>query len=147
LEAASMAKGGEIFILDMGKPVRILDVAEKMIQLSGLEPYKDIDIQFIGLRPGEKLYEELRLSEEGTLSTQNSKIFIANITSVPDEALQRSLVDLQKVLDAQDEEQLVQTLQQAVPTYRPQMEYHRGEEKTAVKHEESKKKNCDTVVA
>ena len=98
LEAGSMAKGGEIFILDMGQPVRILDVAEKMIRLSGLEPYQDIDIQFVGLRPGEKLYEELRMSEEGTLSTQNSKIFIATITAVPDEVLQQSLVDLKKSL-------------------------------------------------
>ena len=129
LEAGSMAKGGEIFILDMGQPVRILDVAEKMIRLSGLEPYKDIDIQFVGLRPGEKLYEELRMSEEGTLSTQNSKIFIATITAVADEVLQQSLVDLKKALDAQNEEKLVKTLQQAVPTYHPQMQYHHGTEK------------------
>ena len=132
LEAGSMAKGGEIFILDMGQPVRILDVAEKMIRLSGLEPYKDIDIQFVGLRPGEKLYEELRMSEEGTLSTQNSKIFIATITAVEDEVLQQSLVDLQKALEGQKEEQLVRTLQQAVPTYHPQMQYHHGDEKAQV---------------
>lgn len=130
LEAASMAKGGEIFILDMGQPVRILDVAEKMIRLSGLEPYKDIDIEFVGLRPGEKLYEELCMSEEGTLNTQNSKIFIATITAEPDEKLERSLKQLELALNMNDEEHLVEALRHAVPTYHPQMEYHHKETTT-----------------
>ena len=125
-----MAKGGEIFILDMGQPVRILDVAEKMIRLSGLEPYKDIDIEFVGLRPGEKLYEELCMSEEGTLNTQNSKIFIATITAEPDEKLERSLKQLELALNMNDEEHLVEALRHAVPTYHPQMEYHHKENTT-----------------
>ena len=76
LEAGSMAKGGEIFILDMGEPVKILDLAEKLIRLSGSEPYRDIPIKFTGLRPGEKLYEELLLSEEGIKETSHGKIYI-----------------------------------------------------------------------
>jgi FlaA1/EpsC-like NDP-sugar epimerase len=79
LEAGAMAKGGEIFILDMGEPVRIIDLAEDLIKLSGFIPYEDIDIQFTGLRPGEKLYEELLLSEEGITNTAHSKIFVGNL--------------------------------------------------------------------
>lgn len=124
LEAGSMAKGGEIFILDMGEPVRILDVAEKMIRLAGLEPYKDIDIQFVGLRPGEKLYEELCMSEEGMLETENHKIHIATITAESSESLQHSINELQKAIEIENESQIVLTLQRAVPTYHPQMEYH-----------------------
>ncbi len=77
LQAGAMAKGGEIFILDMGQPVKIVALAENLIRLSGLEPYKDINIEFCGLRPGEKLYEELNLAEEGQDSTTHEKIFIS----------------------------------------------------------------------
>lgn len=76
LQAGAYAKGGEIFVLNMGKPVRILDMAENLIRLSGYEPYKDIDIKFTGLRPGEKLYEELLMEEEGLQSTGNDRIYI-----------------------------------------------------------------------
>lgn len=76
IEAGAMAKGGEIFILDMGEPVRIFNLAENMIKLSGLTPYVDIDIVFTGLRPGEKLYEELLMSEEGMTKTSNDLIYI-----------------------------------------------------------------------
>lgn len=78
IQAGAMAKGGEIFILDMGEPVKILDLAEKLIRLSGFEPYKDIDIKITGLRPGEKLYEELLLSEEGIKETNHNKIYIGH---------------------------------------------------------------------
>lgn len=77
LEAGSMGKGGEIFIFDMGKPVKIIDLAKKMIQLAGYEPYKDIDIQIVGLRPGEKLYEELLNDTSKTLPTHHDKIMIS----------------------------------------------------------------------
>lgn len=76
IQAGAMAKGGEIFVLDMGKPVKILDLAINMIKLSGYIPYVDIDIQFTGLRPGEKLYEELLMSEEGMTKTDNDLIYI-----------------------------------------------------------------------
>lgn len=78
IQAGAMATGGEIFILDMGEPVKIMDLAENLIRLSGFEPYEDIDIQVTGLRPGEKLYEELLLSEEGIKETSHNKIFIGH---------------------------------------------------------------------
>ncbi len=81
LQAGTMGKGGEIFIFDMGKPVKILDMAERMISLSGLKPYKDIDIQITGLRPGEKLYEELLCDTAQTLPTFHSKIMVSKIPS------------------------------------------------------------------
>jgi FlaA1/EpsC-like NDP-sugar epimerase len=91
LQAGSMGKGGEIFILDMGKPVRILDLAEEMITLTGLRPYVDMDIVFTGLRPGEKLFEELELTGEEIAKTRHPKIFIGNLSSYPPEVVQRAL--------------------------------------------------------
>ena len=80
LQAGVMGKGGEIFVLDMGEPVKILDLAKTLIELSGLQPGRDIDIAFTGIRPGEKLYEELFLSHERYERTQHEKIFIATNT-------------------------------------------------------------------
>lgn len=89
VQAGGLAKGGEIFVLDMGEPVKIVSLAEKLIKLSGFEPYVDIDIQFTGLRPGEKLYEELILPSEkdGMRKTENNKIFITAPTDFDDDAL------------------------------------------------------------
>ena len=81
LQAGALGKGGEIFILDMGKPVKILDLAEDMIRLSGLEPYEDIDIVFTGVRKGEKLFEELEITGENLLKTAHPKIFIGKIAT------------------------------------------------------------------
>lgn len=77
IQAGAIARGGEIFVLDMGQPVKILELAENMIRLSGFEPYEDIAIEFVGVRPGEKLFEELLLSEEGIKKTKNDKIYVA----------------------------------------------------------------------
>jgi len=92
-----------------------------MIRLAGMEPYKDIEIQFIGLRPGEKLYEELCMSEEGMIDTANHKIHIATIQAEPEDVLQQSMMTLKTAIDRGDEEQMILTLQKAVPTYHPQM--------------------------
>ncbi|KXG78329.1 UDP-N-acetyl-alpha-D-glucosamine C6 dehydratase [Fervidicola ferrireducens] len=77
IQAGAMAKGGEIFVLDMGEPVKILELAREMIRLSGLEPEKDIKIEFIGLRPGEKLHEELFYEKEDVVRTEFEKIYLA----------------------------------------------------------------------
>ncbi|MDD3290443.1 MAG: polysaccharide biosynthesis protein, partial [Eubacteriales bacterium] len=80
IQAGAMAAGGEIFVLDMGEPVKIMELAEKLIRLSGFEPYEDIKIEISGLRPGEKLFEELLLSEEGLQDTAHHKIFVGHPT-------------------------------------------------------------------
>ncbi|MBE6700898.1 MAG: polysaccharide biosynthesis protein [Ruminococcaceae bacterium] len=97
LSAGASAKGGEIFVLDMGEPVKILDLAENMIKLSGLEPYHDIDIEFTGLRPGEKLYEELLMNEEGLEKTDNSLIFIGQPIDIDEKELNEKLQELWEV--------------------------------------------------
>lgn len=91
IQAASMGVGGETFVLDMGKPVRILDLARDLIRLSGFEPDVDIPIVFAGIREGEKLHEELLTAEEGTLATRHERIYMARVDSIPDAALQGSL--------------------------------------------------------
>ena len=85
LQAGALGKGGEIFILDMGEPIKILDLAEDMIRLSGLEPYEDIDIIFTGIRKGEKLFEELEITGEDLLKTEHPKIFIGKIATYSSE--------------------------------------------------------------
>ena len=119
LQAACYAKGGEIFVLDMGKPVRIYDLALNMIRLSGLKPYEDIDIKITGLRPGEKLYEELMMNEEGLKSTENSKIFIGKPIFTNMETLKISLDKLEKAMISSDKEFIKSVVKDVVPTYIP----------------------------
>ena len=98
LQAGFYADKGEIFVLDMGKPVKILDLAEKMIRLSGFKPYKDIDIVEIGLRPGEKMFEELKLDGETTTRTKNNLIFRNNVMSISKDDVSERLQQLDEVL-------------------------------------------------
>ncbi len=120
LTAGAMAKGGEIFVLDMGEPVKIDDLARNMIKLSGLVPGKDIEIRYTGLRPGEKLYEELLLSAEGTEKTENNKIFIGKQTEVDTEELDNKLEILKQI--ARDPEstnsQVEEAIKSIVPTFK-----------------------------
>lgn len=119
MQAGAMAKGGEIFILDMGEPVRILDMAEKLIRLSGYEPYKDIDIQIVGLRPGEKLYEELILNTETATATDHRKIFIDKPETLDDEKFLKGMKLLEKVSHSEDIPEIRRALQTVVDTYHP----------------------------
>ncbi len=117
LQAASYARGGEIFVLNMGKPVKICDLARKMISLSGLRPDEDIKIVFTGLRPGEKLYEELLMDEEGLTKTAHSKIFIGKPIDITEDELKEKLERLESVLHA-DAETVKDTMAEVVPTYK-----------------------------
>ena len=117
LQAASYAKGGEIFVLNMGKPVRIYDLARKMISLTGFRPDVDVKIVFTGLRPGEKLYEELLMNEEGLTKTAHSKIFIGKPIDVTEEELKEKLAKLEAVLHA-DVETVKNVMAEVVPTYK-----------------------------
>ena len=102
LEAGAIGNGGEIFIFDMGEPVKIIDLAKKMVQLSGLELGKDIQIEFIGLRPGEKLYEELLANKEDTLPTHHPKIMIARVREYAFEEIAKDIDELIQLFNQQD---------------------------------------------
>lgn len=121
LQAGAIAKGGEIFILDMGEPVKILDLAKNLIRLSGYEPYKDIDIKITGLRPGEKLYEELLLNMENSVATDYEKIFIEKPIVHNVEALKDGLERLDKVKNTLDKKDITDILKDMVPTFKPDL--------------------------
>ena len=117
LQAGAMASGGEIFVLDMGDPVKITTLAENLIRMYGKVPYKDVEIRFTGLRPGEKLFEELLMDEEGLKSTENKKIFIGNHIDInPDELLSK-LDTLRSYAEQNDGDKTVDMLSQIVPTF------------------------------
>jgi len=103
MQAGALGKGGEIFILDMGRPVRILDLAEDMIRLSGLEPYEDIDIVFTGVRGGEKLFEELEITGENLLKTKHPKIFIGKIAAYDGTEVEKILSGFRDAVSRSDE--------------------------------------------
>lgn len=118
MEAAIMGKGGEIFVFDMGQPVKIIDLARKMIRLSGLQPDEDIEICFTGLRPGEKLYEELLCNAENTLPTYNNKIMIAQTCTHDYEGVKRIIGEIIQMADEMEPEFKVVTLMKMlVPEY------------------------------
>lgn len=114
LQAGAYAKGGEIFVLDMGDPVKISDLAENMIRLSGLEPGRDIEIVYTGLRPGEKLYEELLMNEEGMRETRNKLIHIGKPIVMDKDLVKRTLYEMDKETDEAKMRKLVKSI---VPTY------------------------------
>ncbi len=116
LEAGAMGEGGEIFVFDMGESVKIIDLARKMIQLSGLEEGKDIEIKVTGLRPGEKLYEELLAQEENTLPTHHPQILKAKIR-IEDEAKIKQIEDLIHLFEAQKNNEIVSKMKEIVPEY------------------------------
>jgi len=117
IQAGAMAKGGEIFVLDMGEPVKIVDLARNLIKLSGYEPDIDINIEYTGLRPGEKLYEELLLKEEGLEATKNNKIYVAKPIHT-DLALLKRELDCLKEIITNNPEGISDYIKLIVPTYK-----------------------------
>ncbi len=118
LEAGAMGKGGEIFIFDMGQPVKIIDLAKKMIRLAGFVPYKDIDIKIIGLRPGEKLYEELLNDSSKTLATHHDKIMIAQEIQEDYNEIQISTIKLLDNIEKSSNEEIVLAMKKIVPEFK-----------------------------
>lgn len=116
LQAGALAKGGEIFVLDMGEPVKILDLAVNLIKLSGYKPYDEIPIEFTGLRSGEKLYEELLMSEEGLQETENKLIHIGKPIDFDEEWFRKELDEIQKLAN-EDCADIRSKIEEIVPTY------------------------------
>lgn len=119
LQAAHYAKGGEIFILDMGEPVRIDDMARNLIRLSGYTPDVDIKIEYTGLRPGEKLFEELLMAEEGMQETPNKLIHIGKPIEMDDAIFKKKLRQLDEAA-FQESDKIKEIVAQVVPTYHPE---------------------------
>ena len=120
LQAMTYADGGEIFVLDMGEPVKIYDLAVSLIKLSGYVPDEDIEIKVTGLRPGEKLYEELLMGEEGLEKTAHDKIFVAEPLDITMEKIEEKLDSLNKLLEKEDfdKQEVKNTFKEIVPTYK-----------------------------
>jgi FlaA1/EpsC-like NDP-sugar epimerase len=133
LEAGVMGKGGEIFIFDMGQSVKILDLARKMIRLSGFEPHKDIDIVYTGLRDGEKLFEELLNQFERTIPTHHKKIMIARVREYEYAEINSAVKLLDALINDRDELKLVALMKELVPEFRSN--YSRFEILDAIEHE------------
>jgi FlaA1/EpsC-like NDP-sugar epimerase len=120
IQAAALGDGGGIFVLDMGQPVKILDLARDMIKLSGLKEGEDIEIKFIGLRPGEKLFEEILTEMEGITATRYEKIFLARLEAVDKEKLVQGIAELEKLALCRDSQGIKRKLKELVPSYQPE---------------------------
>lgn len=136
IQAGAYGKGGEVFILDMGEPVRIVDLAEDLIRLAGLEVGRDIEIKFTGIRPGEKLYEELLTASEGITATRNSKIFIAKPEEVDEQALMAQVEKLEMAARVGKPRNIIRGFQEIVPSFAPNRDMIHNEKP---RHESQKK--------
>lgn len=119
LQAAGLGDNGAVYVLDMGEPIRIVDLARELIRLSGFEPDVDIKIEYIGIRPGEKLFEEPLTAEEGTTASRHEKIFVARSQAPSDEELERGVAALLEAAWDYDDEAIRRALKALVPTYQP----------------------------
>jgi len=145
IQAGAFAKGGEVFVLDMSEPVKILDLAKSMIRLSGFEPEEDIEIVFTGIRPGEKLYEELLTSSEGVSVTKHNRIYIAEVDKPDNDKLSKFLKTIQEPYWAPDENEVVRLLQQIIPNFRCYSNKQVDNDLTQ-KSEDAKKNNTSIAV-
>ena len=127
MEAAAIAKGGEIFVLDMGQPVKIVTLAENLIRMYGKEPYKDVEIRFTGLRPGEKIKEELLMNEEGLQKTSNKLIFIGKQIEIDEMSFAFRLNALRNAALENNEKIAVDALHDMVPTFTTPDEFNSKE--------------------
>ena len=132
LEAASIAHGGEIFVLDMGHPVKIVTLAENLIRMYGKVPYKDVEIKFTGLRPGEKLLEELLMSEEGLQKTKNKLIYIGKQIEIDMDKFINQLWNLKNAASANNDQMAIKALHEIVPTFTTPEEFNRTVKMPAV---------------
>ena len=141
LQAGAYANGGEIFILDMGSPVKIRELAENLIRLSGYVPGADIEIKYTGLRDGEKLYEELLISEEGIQKTQNDLIYVARPMEFDSENLFNRISYMREIMEGATSRQIVDVIKELVPTFNPQNEAY----KDLVEEKSGEQQNGDEV--
>ena len=119
LQAGAIGQGGEVFILDMGGPIKIIDLARELVKLSGLRPDIDIPIVYTEPRPGEKFFEEILTAEEGVIATQNQKIFRAKFSEVDSAKLRSGLEKLEKASYDGEKENILETLKDLIPVYKP----------------------------
>jgi FlaA1/EpsC-like NDP-sugar epimerase len=126
LQASTMGKGSEVFVLDMGEPIRILDLATNMIRLSGRVPQEEIEIQFTGLRPGEKLFEEMNSQGENRLPTYHEKIKIFQEPPISYETITKWIDGMQQILSARQEQAVIEHIKELIPEYRPNGKWETG---------------------
>ncbi len=126
LQAGAMAKSSEVYVLDMGEPVKILELAENLIRQSGYIPYVDIPIIETGLRPGEKLFEEMLVDKEKLIETENHKIFVEHRQSVPMKEIKKRLQLLNKALDTMSRDEMIKTMKKVVPSYKDPEEVNKS---------------------
>jgi FlaA1/EpsC-like NDP-sugar epimerase len=118
LQASALGKGGEVFVLDMGEQIKIVDLAKNLIILSGLKPDIDIKIEYVGLRPGEKMYEEMLLDKEHDQITKHDKIYIAQPDSFNQVQLRREIKKLERLATLMDNDRIIEQLKEMVPDYK-----------------------------
>ena len=119
LQSATQGSGGEIYVLDMGKPIKILDLACQLIELSGFKAEEDIEIKFIGLRPGEKMYEEISLAGENMMATEHAKIVRLISDPVSLKKIKSQLAEIEKIMDIADPSEIKQKMKKIIPEYKP----------------------------
>jgi len=119
LQAGGLGDNGSVYVLDMGEPIKIVDLAKELVRLSGLDPDKDVEITYTGIRPGEKLFEEILSAEEGTRTSRHEKIFIARNSAPSDKELEEGLLELFEAARSYDEKAMRRALKKLVPTYKP----------------------------
>jgi FlaA1/EpsC-like NDP-sugar epimerase len=123
IQAGTFGEGGEVFVLDMGEPVKIIDLARDLIELSGFKPGEDIEIEITGLRPGEKLYEELLNDNENNIATEHERIFITRLEEIDEFALRKGIADLEEAASKGNSVLIIKLLTRLIPTYQPNRDY------------------------